>query len=58
VDNKKGHTQAFWDGCRIALLGHLITWLVVRSAEQVWHLAGHVATGIALYIVESLILHS
>ena len=55
MNERKGRTRAFLDGCRMAVLGHLGTWLGLESAKQVWHLAGHVVVGMALYILEKLL---
>ena len=51
----EGSVLAFWTGVRMAIVGHIATWLTTRSLEQLWHLVGHVATGVALYIIEKLI---
>lgn len=55
MQEQRERTNAFWDGCRMAMLGHLITWCVITSATEIWHLIGHVVTSVAVYILEELL---
>ena len=55
MDGQQTRRKAFWQGCSVAIIGHLFTKLAIAILEQGWHIAGHVAVGIALYILEQLI---